>query len=117
MSVFDRSFVLASGFAFLIGVPQAATGAQLTGPQIKSAIAGKGFRLSGKRSGTVTFHASGRAVFKPKSKPSVTGSWWVTGNRYCSKFSVRRPQVICQTLSPSGNGRYKSSGGFVLTPR
>lgn len=98
--------------------------AAMTDAEIKAAVSGKSFKYSGPATGTVGYRTNGvkniTYTYKGKVK-SKTGTWWVKGNKICSKQTRKgskgKKVVQCQTLTSLGGGKIKSSNGYTLTPK
>jgi hypothetical protein len=96
----------------------------MTHDEIKAALTGKTFTYSGPSSGTVGYSADGTSsityTYKGKKK-SKTGSWWVDGDKLCTKQTRKgskgKETTQCQTLTSLGGGKIESDSGYTLAPQ
>ena len=91
--------------------------AAMTGAQIKAARSGKSFTLTGPTSGSVEFYSNGSYRVKNR-RGTHNGSWWISGNRYCSKRSRKGKMTTkCHSMTDIGGGKYWNNDGYTYTPK
>lgn len=95
----------------------AAAGADtLTGKEIKAEIIGRSFHYKGRMGTGITHYGrDGTVSFEDKRWGKDSGPWWIEGNKWCRTYRRYR-HTRCMTFERLGDGRYRSSSGFVYTP-
>ena len=84
----------------------------LTGKQLRSIMVGKTLTYSGPTSGTFSVRANGTAAVNDSKAGRISGRWWIKGRSFCRKF--KRGKAKCLRYRALGNGRYRSTNGYIF---